>query len=467
MKTYDRTAAPGPKKSASIKVYPAIAAQRNDGFVPGPWTIEEGRAMRGAASCDVNNRVLQVPGAPDQVARLVRAHELTHARVSPTGDVLERAWAEGIHPHALACAEEARVNFLVAQAGFDVEFLCDGTEKDAGEKVAQLGDWPEALCFAAAAKGTGAEKPYLAGIRKGNKDWVTPMRQVLKRIIEILEEQSTSYIASTELLESGYPLGFEATTLPIARLLTTYMSAEIPDGPEALRAFKRGLHPGNRRPVSGKFANLVWLDQPEFERVNLRGDTRKSRPSLSGVSMRYPNRYLTDPQKRVMGKKARADGGIVIIDQSGSMDLSADVVREFAKRHPRARLVGYSHRPGDGGVTPNAWILAANGKVATSEIPANIGNGVDGPILRWAISQRRGSEPLVWVCDGQVTDSHDHPGHHLSVECAELVAKHKIRIVPNLYEVANALAHPRGVRPSEYPRLGRVGRVLADRSKKN
>ena len=37
--------------------------------------------------------------------------------------------------------------------------------------------------------------------------------------------------------------------------------------------------------------------------------------------------------------------------------------------------------------------------------PGNVGNGVDGPALRFALSSRRGREPVIWVCDGQVTDS--------------------------------------------------------------
>jgi len=462
VKTYDRVANKS-VDSAPIRVYPALAAAREDGFVPGPWTIQEGQARRGAASCDVNNRVMEVPGEPTMSARLVRAHELTHARVSPTGDVLERAWAEGIHERALSCAEEARVNFLVGRAGFDVEHLCDGTEKDAGEKTALLGDWAEALCFAVATLNTGSEKPFMSGIRKGDKSWATPMKVILKRVNEILNGPSLSDVASTKITSDGYPLGFKEVTLPIARLLSMYMNVELPGDSDAMRRFRRGTVPGNRRPASGRFADLVWLDQPEFDRVNKRGVVRRTKPSQTGQVMRYPSRLLTDPQKRVMGQKSRTDGGLVIIDQSGSMDLPLEEVRAFARRFPRARLVGYSHRPGDVGRTPNCWFLAANGKVFETEIPANIGNGVDGPILKWAIANRRGHEPLVWVCDGQVTDSHDHPGDTLTKECAELILRNKIRIVTHLSQVPNALAHPRGLRQSEYKNFGRIGRALANR----
>ena len=77
---------------------------------------------------------------------------------------------------------------------------------------------------------------------------------------------------------------------------------------------------------------------------------------------------------------------------------------------------GYSHEPGDLAKKANAWILARDGLIATSFPSGHVGNGVDGPILRWALSRAKGREPVVWVTDGQVTDSNDHPNDALSIE---------------------------------------------------
>ena len=82
--------------------------------------------------------------------------------------------------------------------------------------------------------------------------------------------------------------------------------------------------------------------------------------------------------------------------------------------------------------TANAWVLCDRGRLATRSPSGNVGNGVDGPVLRWAASLRRVGEPFVWVTDGQVTDSHDHPDALLTRQCAELVQRHRIRLARDL-----------------------------------
>jgi hypothetical protein len=443
-----------------MKVYPTLAASRNDGFIPGPWSITEGQVRRGCASCDVNNRVLEVPTGDEPAARVVRAHELCHAKVSPLSETFSRALDMDVLPRALMCAEEARVNWIIGAKGFDVELLADGSEKDEGARVAFTGDWSEAVCFLAAAVNTGAQKPFLLGLRKAQPTWGTPLRTIAKRITQILSENSIAVTSSTNIID-GVPEGFAEVTIPIARVLTTAMGAQVPTDAADNRLFRRSLEPGARRPATGHFADLVWATQPEFEGIDRRGSIRRAKPSNSGVHVQYPSRLLTDTKKRVFAKKAHASGGIVVIDQSGSMDVNQQELRAFARTHPRATLIGYSHTPGDIKGTPNAWILASNGKVATTSPDGNIGNGVDGPILRWALRQRIGNEPIVWVCDGQVTDSNDHPGQVLTTECAQLVVKNRITMVRTLGQVARALANPRVPRPSEYDRYGRLGKEFA------
>jgi hypothetical protein len=177
--------------------------------------------------------------------------------------------------------------------------------------------------------------------------------------------------------------------------------------------------------------------------------------------MRYPSRLLTDPQQRAFTRPAFRHGGIVVIDQSGSMDIDQSDLVALLRRAPNALVVGYSHRPGDSGATANAWVLASRGVVATTCPSGNVGNGVDGPILRWAIGERRGREPVVWVTDGQVTDSHDHPDDALSEECAQLVFDHRIRMVRELTEVSRAFSS-RGMDSSNRSNFGRVGRKMLE-----
>jgi len=143
------------------------------------------------------------------------------------------------------------------------------------------------------------------------------------------------------------------------------------------------------------------------------------------------------------------------------MDLDVADLTALVQRHPRVLIVGYSHRPGDLGTTPNAWILANRGQLAKEQHSGNVGNGVDGPVLRWALRQREGNEPVVWVCDGQVTDSNDHQSPALSCECAVLVRDHGIRLVKDLSDV-DATLRARSTVATDLTRFGRVGRALVE-----
>jgi hypothetical protein len=140
------------------------------------------------------------------------------------------------------------------------------------------------------------------------------------------------------------------------------------------------------------------------------------------------------------------------------MSLGEHQLGELLDAAPGAFVLGYSHVPGAVGV-PNAWVLADRGR-ATSNVPAgNVGNGVDAPALRLALSRRRAAEPFIWVCDGQVTDSGDHADLALAAECGRLVVRHGIRMVATVDEARRLLQAPRSglVRPRA---IGRVGATV-------
>ncbi len=74
-------------------IYPELVAGRDDDEWRA-WTILEGSTSRGEASCNLHDRVLEVPLGGGEQARVVRAHELMHARVSPRVDHLIKALDE-------------------------------------------------------------------------------------------------------------------------------------------------------------------------------------------------------------------------------------------------------------------------------------------------------------------------------------------------------------------------------------
>jgi len=443
-----------------VSVFPELVTGRDDDFASRAWQVQRGSTLRGEASCDLTERVLAVPLGADERSRVVRAHELMHARVSPHG----LAWATlfgDVSPRALECAEEFRVNSLLARLGFNVTLLRDGSEKIGGRRLAETGAWGEAVCFLLAVLGTGAEREYLSGIRSGNPSWLPAMRAIRKRSLHVIASCSTASLGSTRRDDRGVPNGYAHYTEVLARLLSQSMAARVPRNTDELRQFRRSLEAGGRRPPTGRFAPLYFAEAGESRRRPRAPGIRRLTASNTGPVMRYPSRLLTDPQQRAFTRRAFRHGGIVVIDQSGSMDIDQSDLAALLRRAPNALVVGYSHRPGDSGATANAWVLASRGVVATTCPSGNVGNGVDGPILRWAIGERRGRETVVWVTDGQVTDSHDHPDDALSEECAQLVFDHRIRMVRELNEVARAFSS-RTIDPSSRSNFGRVGRKMLE-----
>jgi hypothetical protein len=198
---------------------------------------------------------------------------------------------------------------------------------------------------------------------------------------------------------------------------------------------------------------LVFDDSMTYVTRHRRRALRRVRPAQCGTVMRFPSRLLTDPMQRAFARKAPETGGVIVIDQSGSMDVTVEELDGLLRNAPDALIVGYSHRPGDAGETPNVWLLAMDGRVAGQARTGNIGNGVDGPVLQWAARAAAPGEPVIWVTDGQVTDSHDHPCHSLTVQCAQLVQRHRIRLVHSLGEAQLALRGRRFTGGS----FGRVG----------
>lgn len=445
-------------------VFPELITGREDGFIDAPWTIDVGWALRGHASCDFVNRRLEVPLGKTTVDRLIRCHELVHVRVSPY-DVHPLAVHPELSQRALECAEEYRVNSILQRLGFDVTSLRDGSELNAAQRLAANSAWDEAVYFFVATMGTGAEKDFLKGLRRSSPQWIKPLQVMRRRIVSMYATWSVDDIGATTREDvHQLPRGFELFCVPLARLMMSVAGASTPQTPDELRKFRRSLEPGGRRAPSQKFADLVLDDSLEYVSVTRRCNARRDRPDVSGTALRYPNRLLSDPHRRAFARSRRAPGGVVVVDQSGSMDLSNEQVDELLAATPGAFVVGYSHRPGDGGTVANAWVIAQRSTRARVIPNGNVGNGVDGPVLRYALAQRHRGDQVIWVTDGQITDSNDHPCEALSLECAELIRRQRIVLVRTVAEAVKVLRLGRPTNGESPQNFGRVGAAWAKMS---
>lgn len=465
------------------------------------WRVEEGLPIRGDAFTNLDAHVMRVPFGSDESSRVIRAHEMTHAKVSPSLDVDALAKASGVSGGMIRAVEELRVNLLVASAGFDVDRLVDGSERTTGERLARSESIRPLVEMAVATMFTKAHTELVKGVRSVRPDLadaldhltstlVEPMiveearawglrgrlakrgkvtrlgnglREYIAQTSEVLIDPSTAnvYNPSERIEQDVRDRSITATrgfgfTFDLARKVNALITSDSPNGEGEAK-----LPPTDEDETTGRggstslgsWAPLVWDRSVSLNRwaPNVMG--RRRVRTTSGIVPRRVDLLLTDPDRRIFSRDVRSTGGVVLIDQSGSMTLSIDDVERLVEASTGCVVIGYSHRPRSKGV-PNVWTLADRGRIASRLRKGNGGNGCDRPALDHALAIRRGSEPIVWVCDGAVTyydDSLASRADRLSI--LRDVRRHGVHMVDTVDEAIDAL------------RLASTGRLRAKYTK--
>lgn len=452
-----------------------------------PWRVEEGLPIRGDAYTNIEARSMRVPFGLDGSSRVIRAHEMTHAKVSPSGDIDAIAKACSISVGMIRAVEELRVNMLVASAGFDVDLLVDGSERTTGERLARSEAIRPLVEMAIGTMFTKAHRDLLAGVRAVRPDMAIALDRLCSTSIEpeiverarswgglrgrvakrdkarrlgkalagmasrtsegrldpvTLEVYPPDFTVTREIMERSIiiPSGF-VLTLEIARLVETLIAPTSPngEGEATLPPVDEGDDGKGAGGRVGSFAPLLWDRSVSLNRwaPNVMG--RRRVRTTSGIVPRRVDLLLTDPDRRIFARDVRSTGGVVIIDQSGSMSLSIEDIERIVDASVGCVVIGYSHKPRSRGV-PNVWTLADRGRIASRLRQGNGGNGCDRPVLDHAISIRRGSEPIVWVCDGYVTyddDSFASRADRLAI--LRDVRRHGVHMVDTVDEAIDAL----------------------------
>tara|TARA_R100001463_G_scaffold15818_6_gene41114 strand:+ start:1643 stop:3277 length:1635 start_codon:yes stop_codon:yes gene_type:complete len=182
--------------------------------------------------------------------------------------------------------------------------------------------------------------------------------------------------------------------------------------------------------------------------LNVQGAIGKKRVASNvGRNPRRIQRLLTDPERRIFDKKVKAQGGVVLIDVSGSMSLSKDQVKDMMMAAPGCTVIAYSC----GWDTDdfNTFILADKGKVFGGSLPRFFnGNGNDLPAIEYAVSKRQTiGAPVVWITDGMVyrpsgASSYDER------ECALYAKKFNVHME---YEPEGAIEYLKGLQRGQKP----------------
>lgn len=445
----------------------------------GRWTVHECAPQRGVPHANNIERRIVTPTGNSKLERIIRAHELMHTKISPADDI-DKWIQRGISSHrAMVAVEEFRVNYGLELSGFDLNEFLDGKEDADGEYVAIHNEWDSAVIFAVGTAGTAGGKRFLVGVRRHNKLWADALFKIQKRFLKEIKKDmrardASVYSTSIDNASGLSPRGFEWTERmgeyldrlmhnePQEETSTGSKDTESGDGTQAdtgadkssignqeesstPKKSKKIVHDLSPLDSCGKgedWSKLVW-GKVALTRTVVGNLGRKRISSNLGRNPRRVHRLYTDPQRRIFDTVKRAKGGVVLVDGSGSMQLSHQNILDILESAPGALVAIYSDMDSGVGRIPNIHIVARDGKTVKNSdaLPrVGAGNGVDLPALKWAISQRRNSKtPLIWVTDGGVCVARGGFNDRLSMACIKESIKSKVLLVENAEDAVDAL----------------------------
>lgn len=449
-------------------------------------------------------------------ARAIRAHELGHIRFSPKfdlGDELPEGItmsqgqilvgvgvANRVEPDLLVACEELRVNqALMDLAEIDLSHLTDGMEaKDGQEAKPTATSWNSTLRFFVGTYGTPANKDFVKGVRKAQPEMAKQLTQVGKEIKRVQrwwagrsQAFSTARTQHTVITPFGeqvvsFALGFEYSIDLAIALMKFWASPTPPAKPTEGKPLEvSGKIAEATGAGAGRWQELVFAESDLSETVEGALLKRRTTPARRGRSVRYPSRMLADKERRIFAGERREAGGVVFVDVSGSMSFGEDDLEALLDSAPMATVFVYSGKPNavESAIPPNAVLLSWNGeRVASVEdtvakVSRNIGNCCDGPALDHAVRvavaadppglvspssffavRKPSSVPVVWVCDGQLTDGTDRPATEgMMLPVAQAIEELGVIVAPSVQWAVKYLAT--GERPPVVQ--GRLGRYVS------
>lgn len=476
--------------------------KRQDIRNSGGWDVDHAPATRGEPYITVSGRVMRVPFDDSELSKAIRAHEQMHCKISPQdlSPYINNVITEG----AIRSAEEARVNFICNELGFNMKALVSGSEKHDGKNIATAGDWESAVFALASSEFTGSVNPFLSGIRSISPEWANALRDVSKEIKSFTKKyvreskrnmsgvQNTSMrdvlrrdMGNTTLSNDSESIKGMKFTLLLAHLIQGIAEMPAPqqqpvtskssgdaegeeaegeategkgsgerstdanDGKEAgemgdkselqeeatkvdrkaIQEHAENLIDGARRTTSGKVQwQPVILDRLPLT-ITVQGAIGRKRVSSNvGRNPRRIHRMLIDPERRIFDKYVKAQGGVVVIDLSGSMSLSRDEVKEMMLECAGVTVIGYSGYYG-GTEEPNTYILADKGKICAELPSVHGGNACDLPVVEYAVQRKQNPKaPLIWITDGYTYGWNGSASYIDELECAKFAKQHGFRM---------------------------------------
>jgi hypothetical protein len=436
----------------------------------GGWRAIYAPPVRGICETSRETKVMSAPDEFGEVAEACRAHAYCHGAFSPVEKLSVLAQAFDVELDALTYAECLRVNLIAEKSGADMESFYDFSEEGKARRAGMSKQWRDALMVTLYAHETGMENKVKNALTKfGPTEWRKPLQQFRKDIKNVIRNYSF-YLSSLSLVEfqadiNGkkvlveMPQGF-TLSIALARTIqrnerrepTLWSDSEKQEQAEAqARARDRGNAKGKftKHPeFTGKGSRYddVRLMDTDLDEAHLGKMAKRNIPSNKGKAPKHVSRMVTDPHSRIFSRKIRAHGGVVLIDQSGSMSLEPSDVEAILAVAGGATVIGYSDC---GQHVANVWIHAKNGKRSRLAPMGGSGNGVDASALRYAVSERaRTGEPIVWVTDGYAYTKNGGMGKRDVEELLGIITRHGVHMVETPAQAVAILAKAsRGDKP--------------------
>jgi hypothetical protein len=433
-------------------------------IVPADWRVVES----GAASVDLEGKVLFVPLDPSRDALSTRLHEYSHCRFSK-GSASTAAKRAKVPLKVIQSVEDARVNLAYqmtcqqdrAGAGLPVLYWSDDLVAAAAKTCRTMAD---RVLLGISLLGSNSDTSFLNAEEANHVDCIATQFRRAMRVRGYYRRQRCATVRARNKIAQDVAKRLGFTTPPEEKKRRDAES----ESTKGLRreAVMRAMHDGcvtadelekSLRRKSGhygsgdvRYGDMVVITAPMPDRVSGRFTGKRWRASDEGAEIEYPERRPLDG--RCFRMKAKGSGATILIDVSGSMSLYGSDVRAILEAAPGSVVAMYSghcaasrrhdHETPDGQLSVVGRCKRAASEDWLDETMRIVGGGniVDGPALRW-LGRQRG--PRIWVSDGQVTGLGDLQSAAIFSEAADIVgASGIIRI----RDVAGALAWLRGRR---------------------
>jgi len=431
---------PEKKEGASIRPLPETVTGK-------PTRVIPTQGARG--SWDMANHVMQAPHGDDPTSRVIRAHEMAHAKHTDPDAFMRCSASE----EALRSAEDARINCIAqAKATRRHAPLRVGGEEEARDYGAvdtllEAGDLFAAACHAVARTGL----PHAITMREtidyalGQASVSDPQVRLLAMMYADVNMKALDMECDINRIARGGAavdtvLPFE-TTNGLAEALDRLRppDAEAGDGEEgdSEEGDTEEASSGKPKQTAGDdlWGEMRIVDCNKPVRCVPRARRRKR--SDEGDCIRDVARAFTDGV--AFDKKRRVQSrDVLLIDASGSMEVDLDEVEEAVRVSPDGIVACYDSDPSSD-TRGKLQILAARGMRCTALDMERIGfrNVVDLPALRWALDQARGGGKITWITDGSVGGRGGYTAEHARA-CQQVTARHRVDTFTTLREWLDA-----------------------------